>query len=90
MFVSERLTGTLLDRILTDRGTEATQTQTNGICEWSHKTLKHECYSLLFRNNLYRSLEDSQAGLDAWLDSYNRERPHSNRYCYGKTLWETF
>ena len=21
---------------------------------------------------------------------YNRERPHSGRYCYGKTPWETF
>ena len=28
--------------------------------------------------------------LDAWLESYNRERPHSGRYCYGKTPWETF
>ena len=24
------------------------------------------------------------------VDSYNRERPHSGRYCYGKTPWETF
>ena len=26
-----------------------------------------------------------QTDLDAWLESYNRERPHSGRYCYGKT-----
>ena len=29
-------------------------------------------------------------GLDAWLEKYNIERPHSGRYCYGKTPWETF
>ena len=28
--------------------------------------------------------------MDAWLEEYNRERPHSGRYCYGKTPWETF
>ena len=28
--------------------------------------------------------------LDAWLEKYNNERPHSGRYCYGKTPWETF
>ena len=28
--------------------------------------------------------------LDVWPESYNWERPHSGRYCYGKTPWETF
>ncbi len=28
--------------------------------------------------------------LDAWLEKYNRKRPHSGRNCYGKTPWETF
>ena len=45
---------------------------------------------LLFRKKLYRSLEELQVDLDAWLESYNREPPHSGRYCYGKTPWETF
>ena len=54
-----------------------------------HKTLQDECYSLLFRKKLYRGLEELQTDLDAWLESYNRERPHSGRYCYGKTPWET-
>lgn len=64
--------------------------QTNGICEQFYKTLRDECYSLLFRKKLYRSLEELQVDLDAWLEKYNRERPHSGRYCYGKTPWETF
>ncbi len=77
--------GIKLHRSLTDRGTKANHPQTNGICERFHKTLQDECYSLLFRKKLYRSLEDLQTDLDAWLESYNRERPHSGRYCYGKT-----
>ena len=51
-------------------------TLTNGICERFHKTLQDECYSLLSRKKLYRSLEELQVDLDAWLQSYNREQPH--------------
>ena len=70
--------------------TKANHPQTNGIRERFHKTLQDECYSLLCRKKLYRSLEELQEDLDAWPESYNRERPHSGRYCYGKTPWETF
>ena len=70
--------------------TKANYPQTNGICERFHKTLQDECYSLLFGKKLYRSLEELQVDLDAWLQSYNREQPHSGRYCYWKTPWETF
>ena len=28
--------------------------------------------------------------MDTWLDFYNGERPHSGRYCYGKTPLQTF
>ena len=45
---------------------------------------------MLFRKKLCYSLEESQVELDAWLEKCNRERPHSGRYCYGKTPWETF
>ena len=70
--------------------TKANHPQTNGICERFHKTLQDECYSLLFRKKLYRTLEELQVDLDVWLEKYNRERPHSGRYCYGNTSWETF
>ena len=69
--------------------TKANHPQTNGISERFHKTLRDECYSLLFRKKLYRTLEELQIDLDARLEHYNRERPHSGRYCYGKTSWET-
>ena len=57
-------------------GTKANYPQTSGICERFHKTLQDECYSLLSRKKLYRSLEELQVDLDAWLQSYNREQPH--------------
>ena len=28
--------------------------------------------------------------LDTWLNYYNNERPHSGKYCYGKTPMQTF
>ena len=54
--------------------TKANHPQTDGICEWFHKTPQDECYSLIFRKKLYQSLEDLQTDLDAWLEHYNRER----------------
>jgi transposase InsO family protein len=70
--------------------TKANHPQTNGICERFHKTMQDECYSLLFRKKLYHSLEELQVDVDEWLRKYNEERPHSGRYCYGKTPWQTF
>ena len=52
--------------------------------------MQDECYSLLFRKKLYYSLEELQTDIDEWLRKYNEERPHSGRYCYGKTPWQTF
>ena len=70
--------------------TKANHPQTNGICERFHKTMQDECYSLLFRKKLYCSLEELQVDVDEWVRKYNEERPHSGRYCYGKTPWQTF
>lgn len=70
--------------------TKANHPQTNGIGERFHKTMQDECYSLLFRKKLYRSLQELQPDVDGWLQQYNEERPHSGRYCYGKTPWQTF
>jgi len=44
----------------------------------------------IIRKKLYHSLEELQADLDEWLDEYNRTRPHSGKYCYGKTPMQTF
>jgi transposase InsO family protein len=70
--------------------TKAKSPQTNGICERFHRTMLEEFYNLAFRKKVYTSLEELQADVDEWLLVYNRERPHSGRYCYGKTPLQTF
>jgi hypothetical protein len=70
--------------------TKARHPQTNGICERFHRTLKEEFYSIAFRKKIYHSLEELQQDLDQWVEWYNQQRPHSGRYCYGKTPWQTF
>ena len=70
--------------------TKARSPQTNGICERFHKTIQDEFYSIAFRKKVYTSLEDLQKDLDEWLVEYNQRRPHTGRYCYGKTPYQTF
>jgi hypothetical protein len=69
--------------------TKAKSPQTNGICERFHRTMLEEFYQVAFRKKLYGNLEELQADVDAWLTFYNGERPHSGRYCYGKTPMQT-
>lgn len=70
--------------------TKAKSPQTNGICERFHQTVKNEFYASAFRRKLYQSLDELQADLDEWMRSYNEERTHSGKYCYGKTPMQTF
>ena len=70
--------------------TKARHPQTNGICERFHKTIQEEFYSTAFRKTLYTSLEQLQVDLDAWLEEYNHQRPHSGKYCFGKTPMQCF
>lgn len=70
--------------------TKARHPQTNGICERFHKTIQDEFYATAFRKKVYTSLEELQADVDKWIREYNEERPHSGRYCYGKTPKETW
>jgi transposase InsO family protein len=70
--------------------TKTKHPQTNGICERFHKTLLNEFYRVAFRKKIYRSLEELQADLEAWLQEYNEDRLHQGRWCYGKTPRQTF
>ena len=70
--------------------TKVRHPQTNGICERFHKTMKDEFYSIAFRKKIYCSLEELQVDVDDWLRKYNEFRPHSGRFCYGKTPMQTF
>ena len=70
--------------------TKAYSPQTNGICERFHRTVQDEFYSVAFRKRIYSSLEDLQTDVDGWMREYNEVRPHSGRYCFGKTPMQTF
>ena len=70
--------------------TKVRHPQSNGICERLHRTMQDEFYAVTFRKKLYQALETLQADLDDWIQYYNEQRPHSGRYCYGKTPMQTF
>src|SRR6201981_322614 len=55
-----------------------------GICERFHCTVLDEFYRVAFRKRIYRTIDELQADLDAWLLEYNKHRPHQGRWCFGK------
>jgi hypothetical protein len=52
--------------------------------------MKQEFYDIAFRKKLYYKLEELQADVNEWPGQYNEKRPHSGKYCYGKTPMQTF
>ncbi len=70
--------------------TKTKNPQTNGIVERFHKTVLDEFYRVAFRKRIYGSISELQGDLDAWIRSYNEERPHQGRWCFGKTPMQTF
>jgi transposase InsO family protein len=70
--------------------TKTKNPQTNGIVERFHKTVLDEFYRIAFRKRIYSSIAELQADLDAWVRSYNEDRPHQGRWCFGKTPMQTF
>jgi len=70
--------------------TKARSPQTNGICERFQKTVLNEFYRVAFRKKVYRTLDELQDDLDNWVEDYNEKRPHSGKYCFGKTPMQTF
>jgi len=80
---------------LTVEGIDHTRTkvrhpQSNGMCERFHRTIQEEFYAIAFRKKLYKTLDQLQADLDEWINYYNQERPHSGRFCFGKTPMQTW
>jgi hypothetical protein len=39
---------------------------------------------------LYGSLDELQGDLDQFVETYNTQRSHQGRWCYGKTPMQTF
>jgi transposase InsO family protein len=70
--------------------TKVRSPQTNGICERFQRTMLNEFYQVAFRKKVYQSIEELQRDVDEWIKDYNENRPHSGKYCYGKTPMKTF
>ena len=70
--------------------TRARNPQSNGICERFQRTVLNEFYRIAFRTKIYHSIEELQDDLDAWVEECNNKRPHSGKYCFGKTPMQTF
>lgn len=70
--------------------TKAKHPQTNGICERFHRTMQDEFYAVAFRKKIYNNLEELQQDIEKWIDDYNNNRPHTGKYCYGRTPMQTF
>lgn len=70
--------------------TRARRPQSNGICERFHKTMLNEFFRITFRKKIYRTLDELQVDVDNWLLEYNEQRPHTGKYCFGKTPMQTF
>ena len=70
--------------------TKTKSPQTNGICERFHRTVLDEFYRVAFRKKIYRTIDELQTDLDAWIAEYNEQRPHQGRWCFGKTPMQTF
>jgi transposase InsO family protein len=52
----------------------------NGICERFHRTVLDEFYRVAFRKKIYRTLDELQADLDAWIVEYNPASQHPSFY----------
>lgn len=54
-------------------------------CERFNTTVQNEFYAISFRKKISTNIEQLQTDLDAWMNSYNTERTHFGKYCFGKT-----
>jgi transposase InsO family protein len=52
----------------------------NGICERFHRTVLDEFYRVAFRKKIYRTIDELQTDLDAWIIEYNRASEHPSVY----------
>lgn len=64
--------------------------QSNGICGRFQKTVLNEFYQVAFRKKIHTSIDEFQADVEVWIKEYNEQRPHSGKYCFGKTPMQTF
>ncbi len=54
-----------------------------------HKTILQEFYQLILRQKIYESVDQLQADLDIWVDSYNNEPTYQDKRCDDRMLMQT-
>jgi transposase InsO family protein/molybdenum-dependent DNA-binding transcriptional regulator ModE len=72
------------------RTTKVRRPQSNGFIERFHRTLLDEHLRVKGRTTWYETLDEMQADLDQYLESYNSKRPHRGRNMTGRTPYTVF
>jgi transposase InsO family protein len=70
--------------------TQVRRPQSNGIVERLHRTLLDEHFRVEGRRTWFETVDEMQAALDAYLHSYNHDRPHQGRGMNGRTPYRAF
>ena len=65
--------------------TKARHPQTNGCTEKLNQTIQEEFYAVAFRKKIYRTLDEIQVDLDAYMRRYNEKRTNQGKKCLGRT-----
>ena len=66
------------------------QPQSNGYIERFHRTLLDEHLRVKGRTTWYESVSEMQEDLDAYIETYNPNRPHHGRGMEGRTPYQVF
>lgn len=70
--------------------TKAYHPQTNGCTERLNQIIQEEFYAVAFRKTHYKSLEQIQTDLDAFMTYYNEKRTNQGKRCQGRTPKQTW
>lgn len=72
------------------RTTRVKRPQSNGYVERLHRTLLDEHFRVEGRRTWFESIDEMQTALDAYLETYNNDRPHQGRGMNGRTPAQAF
>ena len=72
------------------RKTKVGRPQSNGFIERFHRTLLDEHLRVKGRTTWYESVDEMRTDLDAYLETYNRNRPHRGRGMDGRPPYRVF